>query len=386
MKQRMSPTYRRDERDYERQRIEDERRREMQAAQAAEKKRIEDYMKASRDRKTDGGFQTSDSLEAAIANVQPGQSIELYGDLFTAFDGVILSATYYPGKDGKESVPVVLLHDKGGNRRDFDALVAQLVGDGNAVLVPDLRGHGKSKEKIVVEFGDPAFFPLDQFPSSPFWRQWLPERWMRCNAVAGKKTATKVADTDASRYEARQFDAMALFDTQVWQNFLTYENNQERLNIKKLAIVGIGMGARVGSIWAKFDGGSQTKNLILISPVLGKPNAIGGFSTALFSTIRNNISTMIIIGGQNEIAVKDAEAIKKVVMGKEKDDENEPEIMSKCPLIKCNTDRQGVSLFGTSAKIEQGISVFINNRLAALEEKAAEKKNNKTLTWTKLKF
>ncbi|MDR1383950.1 MAG: alpha/beta fold hydrolase [Planctomycetaceae bacterium] len=391
MRQRMSPTYRHDEREYDRQRIEEERIKEAQAAQAAEQKRIDDYVNRSRDRKTDAGFQTSDALEATIAKAQPGEPIELYGDLFTAFDGVILSATYYPGTDGKESAPVVLLHDKGGNRRDFDALVAQLLSDGKAVLVPDLRGHGKSKEKIVVEFGNPAFFPLDQFPSSPFWRQWLPERWGLYNRFAkdsnaGKKPMTKVADTDVSSYGVRQFDAMALFDTQLWHDFLTYENNQERLNIKKLTIVGIGMGARIGSIWAKFDGGKQTKNLILISPILNKQGVIGGLSPALFSTIRSNISTMIIIGGQNKVALKDAEAIKKVVMGKEKDDEDAPEIRSKCPLIQCNTDRQGVSLFGTSAKIEQGIPSFINDRLTTLEEKTAEKKNDKTLTWAKLKF
>jgi len=391
IRNRMSPEYHRAEKEADRRFFEEQMRREEEEAIKAEQKRIDDYMKQSRDRKTDGGFQTSDKLEEAIAKTQPGQSIDLQGDLFTAFDGVILSATYYRGAKGKDSEPVVLLHDKGGSRRDFEALVAQLVSDGKAVLVPDLRGHGKSKEKIVVEFGNPAFFPLEQFPPSPFWEQWLPKRWTLYNRFAkdtniGKKPTTKVADTDASRYAERQFDAMALFDTQVWHDFLTYENNKERLNLKKLSIVGIGMGARVGAIWARYDGGKQTKNLVLISPILGKPDAIGGLAASAFSPIKNSISTMIIVGGQNKTFLADAEAIKRVIAGKEKEGEEDDGIKGKCPLIKCNTDRQGVSLFGTSAKIEQGIPFFINDRLTTLEEKVSEKKNDKTLTWTTLSF
>jgi hypothetical protein len=52
-------------------------------------------------------------------------------------------------------------------------------------------------------------------------------------------------------------------------------------------------------------------------------------------------------------------------------------------LILCNTEKQGRDLIAlTSTKIDQGIPVFIKDRLGKLEFAAAEKKNDKTLVWT----
>lgn len=65
-------------------------------------------------------------------------------------DNVNLVFTYYGGTKGKESVPVILLHDLDGNRKDYTAFAAYLQKSyGCAVIVPDLRGHGESTQTVT---------------------------------------------------------------------------------------------------------------------------------------------------------------------------------------------------------------------------------------------
>ena len=59
-------------------------------------------------------------------------------------DEVQLKATFWPGTEGKENVPVILLHAFRGSRQDFNVLAEFLQGKGCAVIAPDLRGHGDS--------------------------------------------------------------------------------------------------------------------------------------------------------------------------------------------------------------------------------------------------
>ena len=91
------------------------------------------------------------SDENSQTSFSPGQPRVLgRDDSMVTQDGVILSVTYYPGAKGKDSIPVVLLHEKNGSSKDFDTLVPELVKQGMAVLVPDLRGHGESTKRIVA--------------------------------------------------------------------------------------------------------------------------------------------------------------------------------------------------------------------------------------------
>ena len=60
-------------------------------------------------------------------------------------DNVELRAEWFPGKPGKTTVPVILIHDWAGNRKDLYALANILHREkGFSVIVPDLRGHGQS--------------------------------------------------------------------------------------------------------------------------------------------------------------------------------------------------------------------------------------------------
>ena len=60
-------------------------------------------------------------------------------------DNVELRAEWFPGKPDKTTVPVILIHDWAGNRKDLYALADFLHREkGFSVIVPDLRGHGQS--------------------------------------------------------------------------------------------------------------------------------------------------------------------------------------------------------------------------------------------------
>lgn len=62
----------------------------------------------------------------------------------TTKDGFPLKATWYEGSGGKSAGALLMLHDLGRNRKDFEALATFFADNGHCVLVPDLRGHGES--------------------------------------------------------------------------------------------------------------------------------------------------------------------------------------------------------------------------------------------------
>ncbi len=147
-------------------------------------------------------------------------------------DGVVLVATHYPSKLGKNAVPVVLLHASKGSRTDLVELALVLQRHGHAVIVPDLRGHGDSTR----------------------------------NRLGDRTMDLKPAD----------YQAMVAEDLETVKRFLMTKNNAGELNIDKLCLVGIEMGASVALNWAARDWswpmlntgkqGQDVKALVLVSP------------------------------------------------------------------------------------------------------------------------
>jgi len=127
-------------------------------------------------------------------------------------DGMHLAATYFPGTEGKETVPVILLHMYKGDRTEYGQLAAYLQSQGHAVLVPDLRGHGESTTGANLRM------PL---------------------------SATNLARDD--------FANMVRFDMEALKEFLRAKNNEGLLNIQKLCVVGAEMGASVARYWTRLD-------------------------------------------------------------------------------------------------------------------------------------
>ncbi|MEK6233715.1 MAG: alpha/beta hydrolase, partial [Planctomycetales bacterium] len=91
-----------------------------------------------------GVAETSFAQEEKEQEIPPPEVISWV----TTADGIELTATYYPGFKGKDAVPILMVHELNGSRRDFQGLALGLQKEGHASLAIDLRGHGDSR-KIV---------------------------------------------------------------------------------------------------------------------------------------------------------------------------------------------------------------------------------------------
>lgn len=137
-------------------------------------------------------------------------------------DGVLLSATYYPGNRGKKTIPVILLHDWNGERKDVLTLAEELQAAGCAVLVPDLRGHGKSNRVLVGPEN------TEEFKAS-------------------------------KRLTVQDVEAVVGGDLPALKKFLMQQNNMGSLNIDKLCVGGVGYGGMMAAYFANADWNPMVK-------------------------------------------------------------------------------------------------------------------------------
>ncbi len=129
----------------------------------------------------------------------------------TTKDGVFLQCTYYHGPESKQTVPLILLHDWDGQGGELRPLAQYLQRLRHAVIVPDLRGHGKSLQAQGIEE------PIDR-----------------------------------AKLRRPQIEAMIL-DVEAVKTFLLGENNDGKLNIEQLGVVGTGFGGLLALNWAVRD-------------------------------------------------------------------------------------------------------------------------------------
>lgn len=182
---------------------------------------------------------------SANAFAQRPEKLQAEDHTVTTLDGVAIKLTYYPSSAGKDAVPVVMLHDLKGSRQVFKSLAQRMQRpsdkSGNqsfAVVTVDLRGHGDSMTQT-----------------------------MRNGSVR---------EIDNARLNKKDMAAMVLGDLEAVRKFLVTENDKKRLNLNRLSVVGIGVGAIVGTNWAARDWsmeklprikqGQDVKSMVLISP------------------------------------------------------------------------------------------------------------------------
>ncbi len=284
-------------------------------------------------------------------------------------DGMQLTATWYASKQGKEAVPVVLLHGLDGSRTDYHALATYLhaKGDGYAVLVPDLRGHGDSK--------------------------------IRRGFAAPLKATTM---------SAVEFARMVTFDMLRLKSFLLQKNNAGELNIEKLVVVGADMGASVATIFARMDWsippqgnkkqGQDIKVLVLISPqwttkglsmravFSGNPlrtyavdrqlqNAMKhhesiNFRAPVSLDFRREVAVMIAAGKEKSRAVADAKRLQTMLKPFHPDEDKD------LAYGTLKTSLQGTKMLGVSSlNLNKYIAQFIKSRLEGRTLNWAERKN-----------
>ncbi len=169
-------------------------------------------------------------------------------------DNVLLFYNFYkvrPKADVKEpkptnEAPVILIipHDK-GSKQDYDALARELQNAGNAVIVPDLRGTGRSNKRLVkkVEGGQVV--------------------------VGSTVTVTATRPQD--------YAAMVEIDLEKIKTEMVKHHNAGEFNIRRLCVVGVESGAVLAINWSLLKDwtwpdlttGPQAKDvrgMILVSP------------------------------------------------------------------------------------------------------------------------
>lgn len=266
-------------------------------------------------------------------------------------DGVALSCTYYPGGfrmsssgkevttvPGKEVVPVIMLHGWGGQRHEFDFAATYLQRLGHAVIVPDLRGHGESKTRRV---------------------------------------AGRIMDINPERMRSPDLYAMVQ-DVEAVKKFLLRKNNEEKLNIDMLCLVGAEMGALVAANWAVMDWsrpqlpafrqGKDVKAVVLLSP----PKSIKGmtankaFQSPLFRSI---LSVMIIVGKDDTKGYRDALTIFKTLERSRPELPKDPRERQRARslfLVEPATSLSGTKLLAPRGlNVYKDIASFIYLRLVA---------------------
>jgi pimeloyl-ACP methyl ester carboxylesterase len=151
-------------------------------------------------------------------------------------DNVELRADFFGGINEKDTVPVLILHEFDGSRKELLPLAEYLQKEyGHAVLVPDLRGHGES---LTVQGIDK---PID-------------------------RTRFKKNEI-ASMYE----------DIEACKRFLMKKNNLGELNIDLMTVIAMGDTSIHAVRWCVADWrwppvgglkqGQDVKGLVLVSPV-----------------------------------------------------------------------------------------------------------------------
>lgn len=269
-------------------------------------------------------------------------------------DGLELKATFYPStlknKNKKDAVPLILLHGWKGDRGDCEALALYLQSLGHAVVTPDLRGHGQSKE-IALPDGSKVKVDANTMRLDDIAQMWAP-------GIAG---STRGGDMEAIK------------------SFLFKKNNAGELNIERLGVVGADMGATVAVNWAAVDWswpvvatgkqGQDVKALALISPEMN----FKGFSLAAplndpEAGIGSRLSYLIAVGapkGRSSKPVQDANSLRKMLQPMHPDPpEDERAARQTLFFDESSTNLQGTKLLNEkSTNLDKKIAKFIELRL-----------------------
>jgi Serine aminopeptidase, S33 len=182
-----------------------------------------------------------------------------------SFDGTPLAASYYPSKLGSSAPVVMLIHEMGRSRKDFEDAVLELKGQGfaehlqglgYAVFSMDLRGQGQN--------------PRGQ------------------------------------RHETQQL----VEDLQAGYFFLVDRHNRGDLNLAKLGVIALGDGANLVAAWAFQPGAAVTTDgrpsdlsaVVLISP---KPEGFGYVLGHLIASLAPRVP-LLLLAGDHDNPSKDA--------------------------------------------------------------------------------
>jgi alpha-beta hydrolase superfamily lysophospholipase len=201
----------------------------------------------------------------------------------TTPDGVLLAMRYFPGSEGENSIPIVIIHDWEEEGADYEEVALYLQSKGYAVVVPDLRGHGDSNRG-------------------------------KTRSRDGKENITQLTPLKVNKQKIHQ-------DLETVRSLLVEQNNEQKLNLHKLCLIGVGDGAVFAMNHAARDwnpamerrqliergGGKDVRALVLISPTI-KAGPLSIETLLNNPRARGEISMLIVVGDEKQ-ALRNAKHI-----------------------------------------------------------------------------
>jgi pimeloyl-ACP methyl ester carboxylesterase len=261
-----------------------------------------------------------------------------------AADGWEIAISYYPSPAGKESPVVVFLHGEEQHRRFWEvpgkSWPEDLRQEGIASITVDLRKHGASKP-------------------------------------AGLKNANP---------GTRDYQAMVVGDMEAVKKFIYKEHQDQRLNMRKMAIVATDMSCPIALSYAQRDWlkkpwpdapvlaartpkGQDVRALVLISPV----DRLSGVNSAnAISTLRNPAFGIAVLTIYGENDPKDGGAARKIYERfKDQDSEENPRIYE----VKFQGRARGMDLVINNANAQKAFTTFLDKHLKGLPEEWVDRRS-----------
>ncbi len=249
----------------------------------------------------------------------------------TTKDGMQIRAFYFPSAKGKEAIPVVLMHEWQGQASPYQGLVSALWDLGCAVIVPEFRGHG------------------------------------------GSRTQAGGRELDVSRMGKGDVMAMITGDLEAVKKFLVVENNEQRLNLNALTLIGIREGAILASHWAVADlnfpslgtvkQGQDVKAMVLISPTKGIRRIRGiSLDETLNDRLFVQLPFLIIVGDSSSQAADTDRFSQKLESLKKRATRGEPDNIQ---YERLNTPLDGPALVNDVPGVIDRVRDFVEQRMVA---------------------
>ena len=248
-------------------------------------------------------------------------------------------------RDGKEVVPIIMLHGWGGQGGEYSFLAVGLQTFGYAVMVPDLRGHGRSVGRRKLD-GDYSTVKYD----------------------------------DAKSFGPIEAKNM-VNDVEAVKKWLVARNNEGEVNIDMLCVIGSEFGAALALNWAALDWswpattagkqGQDVKALVLLSPSMQNAKGYTCAEALGKQAIMQNLSVSIAVGDKGREALSSAKRIySRLESGRPKlpQDEGERERKQSLFWVPADTDLQGTRLLDRNLPVNLEILKFLKRRLLWKQE------------------
>lgn len=262
--------------------------------------------------------------------------VTLKGEDFITRDGIQLVGTYYPSTVGKEAVPVMIIQDLDEDRKTLHSLAVALQEQGCAVVTLDVRGQGESNKLIKK----------------------IPGR----NDVIEKPLGKVIPNRDNLR-------RMVELDIETFKRFLNRQNNDGKLNVQKLCLVGVGGSgsalatayATMDCSWASQGQGADVRALALVSPRL--KSGLASMPSPLPKNLKD-LAVYIWYGEEDARVAKEGEAIGKMFKLQRPGDEKKEVVDRLFYEVKIKTRLQGLKLITTeNSVVERHLKKFIELKL-----------------------